>query len=157
MVLSTSNINWIRNLLKENINHIYSNEYLASSFYSLYHRSVTFHAYVDPCFQNYLLQIIRKPESFPLVSEKHDVLDDDIYLLKIQEKELGKVLTNAQSIIFRELLEGKSNKQIANDVFLALPTVNAHVSRILKILSARNKCHLYKRALEKRIIVKTLK
>ena len=47
---------------------------------------------------------------------------------------LEKGLTARQIDVLRELLEGKSNKQICRDLNLAMGTVKAHVTAVLNAL-----------------------
>ena len=48
-----------------------------------------------------------------------------------------KGLTARQIDVLRELLEGKSNKQICRDLNLAMGTVKAHVTAVLTALECR--------------------
>jgi DNA-binding CsgD family transcriptional regulator len=60
---------------------------------------------------------------------KKDIMDNEmIQSLSIREKE-----------VFRKILEGKNNKQIAGELFVELSTVKTHINNIYKILKVRNR------------------
>jgi DNA-binding NarL/FixJ family response regulator len=52
---------------------------------------------------------------------------------------LEKGLTARQIDVLRELLEGKSNKQICRDLNLAMGTVKAHVTAVLTVMGVNTR------------------
>ena len=63
---------------------------------------------------------------------------------------LGSPLTDKEERILDLLSQGKSNKQIANTVFLAEGTVKNYVSRIMEKLHSRSRTELAVRAIGRR-------
>ena len=51
----------------------------------------------------------------------------------------GLALTNRQREVLELILKGQSNKEIARELGLSLPTVKAHVSAIFKALHVKNR------------------
>jgi len=49
------------------------------------------------------------------------------------------LLTNRQKLIFDLIVEGKSNKEILNELFIELSTLKTHINNIYKILKVDNR------------------
>ncbi|SDH19690.1 regulatory protein, luxR family [Alteribacillus persepolensis] len=103
-------------------------------------RSQSFLAYIDPLFQ-------------PHFMEKYRTLHQQRVEEKVQELQLDMekarhTLSEAEVRIFEKMLEGKSNRKIAEESFLAVATVNNHVSHLTKKMGANDRTHTIKKAIE---------
>ncbi|BDR56423.1 response regulator transcription factor [Xylocopilactobacillus apis] len=58
---------------------------------------------------------------------------------KLQEKELFETLTNRELEVLRLIGEGKTNKEIGDELFISLKTVKTHVSNILNKLDVQDR------------------
>lgn len=58
---------------------------------------------------------------------------------KINEKELFETLTNRELEVLRLIGEGKTNKEIGDELFISLKTVKTHVSNILNKLDVQDR------------------
>ncbi|MCF8130871.1 MAG: response regulator transcription factor [Deltaproteobacteria bacterium] len=62
------------------------------------------------------------------------------------------ILTQRELEILTHLVEGQSNKEIANALFISLDTVKSHLKKIYQKLGAQNRSHAAKLAIQKRIL-----
>ena len=51
-------------------------------------------------------------------------------------------LTKKETIVSGKILEGKSNAEIANELFISVNTVKTHVANVLKKKKAKNRIQL---------------
>lgn len=58
---------------------------------------------------------------------------------KIQEEELFESLTNRELEVLRLIGEGKTNKEIGDELYISLKTVKTHVSNILNKLDVQDR------------------
>ena len=68
----------------------------------------------------------------------------DVYSLKTEEDALSELkaeyqLTDRETDIFRMILQGKTNKDIGEELFIGEATVKTHIHNLLKKLSASNR------------------
>lgn len=49
------------------------------------------------------------------------------------------MLTNKETEVLRQIIEGKINSEIAKELYISLSTVKTHVSSILYKLNAKNR------------------
>ena len=49
------------------------------------------------------------------------------------------MLTNKETEVLRQIVEGKINSEIASELYISLSTVKTHVSSILYKLNAKNR------------------
>ena len=68
----------------------------------------------------------------------------DMYSLKTEEDALTELkaeyqLTDRETDIFRMILQGKTNKDIGEELFIGEATVKTHIHNLLKKLSASNR------------------
>ena len=64
----------------------------------------------------------------------------------------GLFLSPRQVAVLKELSKGMSNKQIANILNIAEPTVKMHISALLRALGAQNRVQILIKATEKGFI-----
>ena len=64
----------------------------------------------------------------------------------------GLFLSPRQVAVLRELAKGLSNKQIANILNIAEPTVKMHISALLRALGAQNRVQILIKAGERKFI-----
>ncbi len=62
------------------------------------------------------------------------------------------ILTQRELEILTHVVEGQSNKEIANALFISLDTVKSHLKKIYQKLGAQNRSHAAKLAIQKRIL-----
>jgi WD40 repeat protein/serine/threonine protein kinase len=72
-----------------------------------------------------------------------------------QTADLVESLTRREQEILQLIIEGKSNKQIAQELFLELSTVKWHINRVYKKLGVRSRVQAIVRARELNLIVST--
>ncbi|SFE92821.1 response regulator transcription factor [Alteribacillus iranensis] len=106
-----------------------------------FERAQSFHVYVDPLFQPYLIEKYREMKS----EVEHESEEKD---LRLDTEKALTVLSQAEARILEKILEGKSNRRIAEEYFLSVATVNNHVSHIAKKMNAKDRTHTVKRAIE---------
>lgn len=71
------------------------------------------------------------------LAKQRDVI---LYTLKQQtEKDWYKLLSVREREVMQLIAEGKTNKQIAETLFIALSTVKTHINNIYKILEVKNR------------------
>ena len=58
----------------------------------------------------------------------------------------SEVLTSRQKDIVTGIVDGKSYKMIANDLFVSLDTVRSHIKNIYKALEINSKAELIKKS-----------
>ncbi|WP_018921995.1 response regulator transcription factor [Salsuginibacillus kocurii] len=104
--------------------------------------AIHFSDYVDPVLQHHLLAIFQ-----PLKEEYRGQGNIQLNFDKAMH-----LLTETEAMILDEILKGKSNGQIAKDCYLALSTVNNHVSHLTRKIGANDRTHAVKRAIELNII-----
>ncbi len=61
----------------------------------------------------------------------------------------GLFLSNRQVAVLKELAEGYSNKQIANILGVAEPTIKMHISALLRAFGVQNRVQILIKAKEK--------
>ncbi|WP_240374389.1 response regulator transcription factor [Bacillus piscicola] len=105
-----------------------------------FYRSFHFVTYIDPMFQPYLVHKYRR-----LTNNKQEK-DRELHL---DVERARTVLSRAETRILEGILEGKSNGKIAKESYLAVATVNNHVSHLTKKMGANDRTHTIKRAIEK--------
>lgn len=105
-----------------------------------FQRSQSFLVYIDPKFQPYFIQKYRT-----LHQQEDKELDRE---LKLNVEKASSTLSDAEVRVFEKILEGKSNRKIAEECFLAVATVNNHVSHLTKKMGANDRTHTIKRAIE---------
>ncbi len=66
--------------------------------------------------------------------------------------ENGLFLSPRQVAVLQELAKGQSNKQIANTLNIAEPTVKMHISALLRALGAQNRVQILIKATQKGFI-----
>ncbi len=79
-----------------------------------------------------------------LRTAKNPVADAEIYYLKTEEDALTELkteyqLTDRETDIYRMILQGKTNKDIGEELFIGEATVKTHIHNLLKKLSASNR------------------
>ena len=77
---------------------------------------------------------------------------DMIYEKEKYALENGLFLSPRQVAVLRELSKGFSNKQIANILNIAEPTVKMHISALLRALGAQNRVQILIKATRKGFI-----
>ena len=65
---------------------------------------------------------------------------------------LGRELTKREGVVLRELASGRSNKEIANRLFITERTVKYHVNSLFTKLRARNRTQALRAAIEQGLI-----
>lgn len=58
-------------------------------------------------------------------------------------------LTKKESIVSSKILEGKSNAQIAEELFISINTVKTHVANVLKKKKVKNRVQLISNQINK--------
>ncbi len=66
--------------------------------------------------------------------------------------ENGLFLSNRQVAVLKELAKGLSNKQIANILGVAEPTIKMHISALLRAFGVQNRVQILIKAKEKGFI-----
>lgn len=61
----------------------------------------------------------------------------------------GLFLSNRQVMVLKELAKGSSNKQIANILGVAEPTIKMHISALLRAFGVQNRVQILIKAKEK--------
>ncbi len=61
----------------------------------------------------------------------------------------GQFLSNRQVAVLKELAKGYSNKQIANVLGVAEPTIKMHISALLRAFGVQNRVQILIKAQEK--------
>ncbi len=70
-----------------------------------------------------------------------------------ENKELEKInITAREQQVLKLIADGKSNKQIASDIFLSIETVKTHISKIFRKLEVNNRMEAVMAARKRRII-----
>lgn len=64
----------------------------------------------------------------------------------------GLFLSNRQVAVLKELAQGYSNKQIANILGVAEPTIKMHISALLRAFGVQNRVQILLKAKEKGFI-----
>ncbi|SDH64308.1 response regulator transcription factor [Alteribacillus bidgolensis] len=105
-----------------------------------FQRSQSFLVYIDPMFQPHLIQRYRS-------LHKQEVLEP-AKELELDMEKARNTLSDAEVRILEKILEGKSNRKIEEECFLAVATVNNHVSHLTKKMKANDRTHTIKRAIE---------
>ncbi|WP_240377273.1 response regulator transcription factor [Bacillus piscicola] len=99
-------------------------------------QAMSFPGYLPLEYQDYVLRYIQAPYRNQM-SEK-----------RLKKESLEHLLTQAEMKVFMELIQGKSNRQIAEACHFAVSTVRDHMSHILRKLEASNRIHLINKAVE---------
>ncbi len=62
------------------------------------------------------------------------------------EKQHLELLSEREQSVYKKILEGKSNKEISEELYIALSTVKTHINNIYKILQVKSRAELKKAA-----------
>ncbi|PIB34939.1 hypothetical protein BFP72_05790 [Reichenbachiella sp. 5M10] len=81
-----------------------------------------------------------------------DILGASLIKRRSPGKSLKSLLTKREKEILKELVEGSTNKEIAENLFLSTRTVDSHRRNIMKKLNVSNSAQLVKMTLEKNLI-----
>ncbi|WP_198509052.1 LuxR C-terminal-related transcriptional regulator [Bacillus sp. FJAT-44742] len=155
VVLSAPDFPLIEELIKMDVFHFYSNVHSGDALFQLWKETHTMPSFVDIPFHKYLRTIALGLDHWKTFRPNHDLVmdpDKEWYQLTLEEEPIKNYLSHAEIHVVQEMMKGKSNKQIAEDLYLARATVNNHVSRISHKLSAKNKAHLLKRLIEMKLV-----
>ncbi|MDQ0298219.1 DNA-binding NarL/FixJ family response regulator [Salibacterium salarium] len=130
----------LEQLFRREVSIILASDRVESEWCSHFQRSQEFLVYVDPWFQPRLIERYQ--------SIHDDSEDDPEQELKLNEEKARLTLSDAEVRVFEKILEGKSNRKIAEECFLAVATVNNHVSHLTRKMGANDRTHTIKRAIE---------
>lgn len=81
-----------------------------------------------------------------------DILGTSVIARRSPGKSLKSWLTEREKEILKELVDGSTNKQIAEKLFISSRTVDAHRRNIMKKLNVNNSAQLVKISLEKKLV-----
>ncbi|UXP32082.1 response regulator transcription factor [Reichenbachiella agarivorans] len=81
-----------------------------------------------------------------------DILGASLIKRRSPGKSLKSMLTKREKEILKELVNGATNKEIADHLFLSTRTVDSHRRNIMKKLNVTNSAQLVKMAIEKNLI-----
>ncbi|MFB4165217.1 response regulator transcription factor [Alteribacillus sp. JSM 102045] len=127
-------------LLHKEVSIILASDRDKNKWLDHFQRSQSFLVYIDPMFQPHLMQRYRTLQE----QEEQDPEQE----LELDIEKARNTLSDAEVRIFEKILEGKSNRKIAEECFLAVATVNNHVSHLTKKMRANDRTHTIKRAIE---------
>ena len=103
-------------------------------------RATQFQTYIDPVFQPQVVERYRRMNQLQEEPPEQQ--------LELDVHKARGTLSEAEIRILEKILEGKSNRKIAEECFLAVATVNNHVSHLTKKMQANDRTHTIKRAIE---------
>ncbi|MGY4688919.1 response regulator transcription factor [Salibacterium sp. K-3] len=138
--LPSENTQLLEQLLPHNVSIVLASDRTDMQWHDHFQRSQQFVFYIDPWFQPHLVERYR---------ELHEEREEKIRELHLNMEKLSTVLSDAELRIFEKIVEGKSNRRIAEESFLAVATVNNHVSHLTRKMGANDRTHTIKRAIEK--------
>ncbi|MFB5660998.1 response regulator transcription factor [Alteribacillus sp. HJP-4] len=127
-------------LLQKDVNVLLAADREDQDWFVHFKRAQNFLMYIDPLFQPQLVLNYRK-----LHSVVHEEPQQE---LELDTEKARMTLSDAEVRILEKILEGKSNRRIAEECFLAVATVNNHVSHLTKKMHANDRTHTIKRAIE---------
>ena len=81
-----------------------------------------------------------------------NVLGKSLIVKNRPQQSLKSLLTQREKEVLAQLVEGATNKEIANKLFLSTRTIDAHRRNIMSKLDVNNSAQLVKLTLEKRLI-----
>ncbi|MCV9386387.1 response regulator transcription factor [Reichenbachiella ulvae] len=81
-----------------------------------------------------------------------DILGASLIKKRSPGKSLKSWLTKREKEILKELVEGATNKEIAEKLFLSIRTIDSHRRNIMKKLNVTNSAQLVKMAIEKNLV-----
>lgn len=104
-----------------------------------------------------LIQIIRsvvQGRSFIDPGVTHKIFDQlkRTFILSAEGERLRPFLSERELQVLQHLVEGKSNKEIADTIYVSLDTVKAHLKSIYKKLGVHSRAQAAKTAIQKEII-----
>ncbi len=70
-------------------------------------------------------------------------------ICKVKSNEQIMKLTKKETIVSRKILEGKSNAEIADELFISINTVKTHVANVLKKKKVKNRIQLISNQINK--------
>ncbi|MDA3130953.1 response regulator transcription factor [Aliibacillus thermotolerans] len=129
-------------VLQQQVSFIIAADRKKDSWLHHWNQAMAYSMYLDPCFHSCILYHYRH------LHENQETRRKIRRTLQLKEKEAKNILSEAELRIFKLILEGKSNRKIAEECYLAIPTVNNHVSQITKKMQANDRTHTIKRAFE---------
>lgn len=97
------------------------------------------------------IEKISKGELF-YTPEVVDILGASLIKKRSPGKSLKSWLTKREKEILKELVDGATNKEIAEKLFLSIRTIDSHRRNIMKKLNVSNSAQLVKTAIEKNLI-----
>jgi DNA-binding NarL/FixJ family response regulator len=75
-----------------------------------------------------------------LLDDKKNLKDREICKVNLNEKNMK--LTKKETIVSVKILQGKSNAEIADELFISINTVKTHVANVLKKKNVKNRIQL---------------
>ncbi|MBB6450370.1 DNA-binding NarL/FixJ family response regulator [Geomicrobium halophilum] len=103
--------------------------------------------YVDPLLQTELVKALRT--YYDMKTDKpYSVDEENEDTLYLDYAKASVRLTASECRVLDAILKGKSNRQIAEDDFLSVSTVNNHVSQLTRKIEANDRTHAVKRVIE---------
>lgn len=105
-----------------------------------FEKAEAFQTYMDPYFQPYFMERYRS-----LHRQQEQPKEQQ---MQLEIDKARTVLSEAEIRILEKIIEGKSNRRIAEECYLAVATVNNHVSHLTKKMKANDRTHTIKRAIE---------
>ncbi|WP_018922087.1 helix-turn-helix domain-containing protein [Salsuginibacillus kocurii] len=139
LIVSSYDEFFMKQKITEGFSHFYLEERPLNKQADCLLESLEYPSYIDPFLQNPLLTELQS-----LIKRETQEPEN----LQIRTDKASTVLRPTEVKILAEVLKGKSNTQIAKDCYLALSTVNNHVSQSSKKMKANNRFHMIKRAIE---------
>ncbi|SFQ24850.1 response regulator transcription factor [Salibacterium halotolerans] len=130
----------VKQLLPYDISIVLASDRQETQWFRHFLESYNFPVYIDPWFQPFLVKKYR---------ELHEEREETIRELHLNIEKIRTILSDAELRIFEKIIEGKSNRRIAEESFLAVATVNNHVSHLTRKMGANDRTHTIKRAIEK--------
>ncbi|RSL29960.1 DNA-binding response regulator [Salibacterium salarium] len=127
-------------LLKKKVSIILASDRAESEWCEHFKKSQEYLVYIDPWFQAHLI------ENYQVIYNAFEHTPEQELELDIEKART--TLSDAEVRVFEKILEGKSNRKIAEECFLAVATVNNHVSHLTKKMEANDRTHTIKRAIE---------
>lgn len=70
-------------------------------------------------------------------------------ICKVKSNEQIMKLTKKETIVSGKILEGKSNAEIADELFISINTVKTHVANVLKKKKVKNRVQLISNQINK--------
>lgn len=99
--------------------------------------------------KNSALDVVHK--AILTVSEGHDYFDAKLNIHESSNKcDNKKLLTKRQNEILKLIAQGKTSREIADELFIGVQTVDTHRKNMIRILGLQGKGELMRYALEKK-------